>query len=84
MLICASPDGALHATYADSEGHSISYVVSAIPHEQRVVFESAGPGPRFRLWYQLRPDGSLATGFQVAQPGSTEFKTYLEGVAQRV
>lgn len=83
MLVYAQPDGTVHSVYADNEGHAIDYDVTIDSDQHRVVFESAGDGPRFRLWYQSRPDGSLATGFQIAQPGSSEFKTYLEGVARR-
>lgn len=83
MLVYALADGTIRAVYADNEGHTIHYRVSLVPGRERVVFESSGPGPRFRLWYQARSDGSLETGFQIAPPGSSGFKTYLEGVARR-
>lgn len=83
MLVYAQPDGTMRAVYADSEGHTINYGATVVPGKQRVVFESKGPGPRFRLWYQTKQDGSLATGFEIAPPGAKEFKTYLQGVAHR-
>jgi len=82
MLIYAEGDS-IRATYTDSEGHVIDYLVTATPTPHRAVFESAGPGVRYRLWYELRRDSSLATGFQVAAPGAGDFRTYLEGVARR-
>jgi len=82
MLVYARPDEAAHAIYADNEGHTIDYDVTIDPTQHRVVFESSGTGPRFRLWYQLQPDGTMATGFEIAQPGSAEFQTYLEGIAR--
>jgi len=82
MLVYAQPDGTVHAIYADNEGHTIDYDVTIDSTQHRVVFESPGAGPRFRLWYQLHPDGTMSTGFEIAQPGSTEFQTYLEGSAR--
>lgn len=82
MLIYASGDS-IRATYADSEGHVIDYRATVLPDRNRVVFESAGPGARYRLWYALKADGSLDTGFQVPAPGAADFRTYLEGVARR-
>jgi hypothetical protein len=82
MLVYADPDGALRALYTDNEGHTIAYAVT-VGGGRRVVFESSGEGPRYRLWYQLSGDGSLASGFEMAPPGSTEFRTYLEGTARR-
>lgn len=84
MLVYAQPDGTVHAVYTDNEGHTIHYGVTLEADRRHVVFESAaGAGPRFRLWYRAQEDGSLATGFEIAPPGSSEFKTYLEGVAHR-
>jgi len=83
MLVYAQPDGMVHAVYIDNEGHVIDYDATIVSDQRRVVFESKGPGPRFRLWYQANQDGSLATGFQIAQSGSSDFTTYLEGVAHR-
>jgi hypothetical protein len=79
------PEGAdsLRALYADSEGHVIHYGVST-PGRDSVVFLSDPPsaGPRFRLSYRLRDDGTLATRFEIAVAGSA-FSTYLEGTARR-
>jgi hypothetical protein len=84
MMIYGTPAG-LRATYADMEGHAINYAVTATADPKRAVFLSDEiPGaPRFRLTYQLRPDGSLNTVFAMARPGTSEFQTYVEGVAKR-
>ncbi len=83
MLVYARPDRTVHAVYVDNEGHSIEYEVAFLEDQERIVFESTGPGPRFRLWYQRNEDGDLSTAFEIAQPGSSDFVTYLEGVARR-
>lgn len=85
MLIYSEPAGAIRALYADNEGHVIRYTVTVPPGGREVVFASDGePGaPRFRLTHRLDSDGTLATRFEIAAPGSTEFTTYLEGVGRR-
>jgi len=83
LLVYLSPTGEQRALYTDNEGHTIEYAVTSDEARHRVVFESSGAGPRFRLWYEQKGPDSLASGFEIAQPGSTEFKTYLEGVARR-
>ena len=82
LLVFADGDR-VRGTYVDNEGHVIEYVATIDTARKRVVFESAGPGPRFRLWYELQKDNGLTSGFEMAAPGSTEFKSYLEGKARR-
>jgi hypothetical protein len=70
-------EGSPRAIYFDSEGHVIRYSVK-VPAPDTVVFESDGsqPGPRYRLSYKL--DGKTLNGkFEMAQPGSNDFKPYL-------
>lgn len=65
-----------HALYADNEGHVLHYDIS-FPDAKTVVFLTSTPGPKFRLAYHL--EGTVMSGkFQMAPPGSTEFKSYLE------
>jgi hypothetical protein len=71
-----SPGDSLRAVYFDSEGHVIHYSVST--QSGSAVFESepTQPGPRFRLSYRL--SGKNVDGkFEVAAPGTTEYKSYL-------
>lgn len=72
-----APGSTLKADYFDSEGHVIHYDVST-PTPSSVVFLSApGPGPQFRLSYEL--SGGLLTGrFQMHMPGQGDWRTYLE------
>jgi hypothetical protein len=72
-----APGQPLKAIYFDNEGHVIHYNVS-VPIANKVEFLSeAGPGPQFRLTYELI--GPLMTGkFQSRMPGQTEWKSYLE------
>ena len=83
MMFYSLPDGTIHAVYADNEGHAIGYRATVLDDQRRATFESDGPGPRFRLWYEAKPDGTLASGFEIAQAGSSEFQSYLKGVARR-
>jgi hypothetical protein len=72
-----APGQPLKAIYFDNEGHVIHYNVS-VPIANKVEFLSeAGPGPQFRLTYELI--GPLLTGkFQSRMPGQTEWTSYLE------
>jgi hypothetical protein len=73
-----APGQGLKAIYFDNEGHVIHYAVST-PAPSSVVFlsEPAGPGPQFRLSYELKH--SLLLGkFQALMPGQKEWKSYLE------
>jgi len=66
---------ARHAIYFDNEGHVIRYKI-ATPAKERVVFESEGEGPRYRLSYWL--DGKVLQGkFEVGD------RVYLEWSAKR-
>ena len=85
MLVWRNPNGAFRAAYVDNERHAIQYAVTATAEPKGAVFlsdEVAGM-PRFRLTYKLRPEGTVAIVFELAPPGSAEFKTYTEGVAKR-
>jgi hypothetical protein len=72
----------LLALYLDSEGHVIYYAIST-PDPHTVIFNSqALPSlPKFRLIYHLEGDGprAIMSGkFQMAAPGSDDFRSYLE------
>jgi hypothetical protein len=71
------PSQALKAIYFDNEGHAIHYDVET-PQENTAVFLSAaGPGPQFRLIYELK--GRTMSGkFQMRMPGAKDFTSYLE------
>lgn len=77
------PGSALKADYFDSEGHVIHYDVTT-PTPTSVVFLSApGPGPQFRLSYELA--GKVMTGrFQMHMPGEDAWHTYLEWNGSRI
>ena len=85
MVIYPKAEGECRAFYVDNEEHVIHYSVTATSQPMGAVFLSdETPGaPRFRLTYQLGQDGLLTTIFAIAMPGSTEFKTYVEGTARR-
>ena len=75
-----APGDPPRAIYWDTEGHVIRYHL-AFPSAQRAVFESEGPGPKYRLTYWLE-GGSLNGRFEVGAPGS-EYKTYLSWTSKK-
>lgn len=71
------PASALKAIYFDNEGHIIHYNVSAVTPTSAVFLSEPGPGPRFRITYELA--AGLMTGkFQMQMPGQRNWHTYLE------
>ncbi len=69
------------AIYFDNEGHVIHYNVST-PAPAMAVFLSDGPGPQFRLVYELK-SGVMNGKFQIKAPGQAEFRSYLEWTGGR-
>jgi hypothetical protein len=86
LLMYREATGAFRAVYADNEGHVIHYGVTPTAEPKGATFLSdETPGvPRFRLVYRLEPDAGLHVAFEIAPPGSSEFKTYAEGVGRIV
>src|SRR5207344_2341135 len=79
MVLYATESGELRADYYDSEGHFIRYV-GTMPSagELILVSEISSGAPRFRLTYELGPDGVLDGRFEVAPPGKPDsFGPYL-------
>ncbi len=76
-------EGSPRAIYFDSEGHTIRYNLT-IPAKDQVVFDSDGtqPGPKYRLMYSMEK-GVLKGKFEVAAPGSAEFKSYMSWSATK-
>ena len=75
-------NSSLLALYLDSEGHVIYYTIST-PDAHTAIFNSQSlPSlPKFRLIYHLEGDGpkAIMSGkFQMAAPGSDDFRSYLE------
>jgi hypothetical protein len=77
LIVYSEAPDSLRAIYFDSEGHVIRYNLKT-PSPNLAIFESDGtqPGPKYRLSYALRGK-SLDGKFEIAPPGSAEFKTYL-------
>lgn len=88
LTIFADPNAmAVHkssllALYLDTEGHVIYYTISTPdPHTAIFNSQSAPSSPKFRLIYHLEGDGpkAIMSGkFQMATPGSDDFRSYLE------
>ena len=84
VIYLDAPAGPPRAIYFDSEGHVIQYRVS-FPAVNSVVFESDGPGPRYRLTYRLdsgAPVGMLRGTFEIGQ-ASGKYEPYLRWSSQR-
>ena len=77
-------DPKFRAMYFDNEGHVIRYGITVPAGKSSAVFETdaAEKGPRFRLVYELLPDGALSTEFLLAPPGG-DFKSYVKGVVRK-
>ena len=72
-----APAQPLKAIYFDNEGHVIHYAVSTPDSTTAIFVSEPGPGPRFRLVYQLK--GAVMSGkFQIQMPGQDDWKSYLE------
>jgi hypothetical protein len=54
-LMVVYQEGGTKAIYFDSEGHVIRYIVT-FPEPTKVVFESEGAGPKYRLAYAAKGD----------------------------
>lgn len=78
-----APGQPLRAIYFDNEGHVIHYAVTT-PSATTAEFlsDAAGPGPRFRLFYELK-NGVMAGRFQIRMPGQQGWKSYLEWTGSR-
>ena len=76
------PGSPLKADYFDSEGHVIHYDVTTPTLTSAVFLSVPGPGPQFRLSYEL--SGKVMTGkFQMHMPGQGDWRTYLEWSGSR-
>ena len=73
---------ALKADYFDNEGHVIHYDISTPTSTSAVFLSAPGPGPQFRLIYELSA-GVMAGKFQMHMPGQGEWRTYLEWSGSR-
>jgi hypothetical protein len=84
LVVLFSEGGRLRAEYFDSEGHVIRYEVQA-PAANRLVLlsEPSAGGPRFRLTYAWPTAGKLELAFEVAPPGTTEFRPYISARLRR-
>jgi len=84
LMVIFSESGKLRAHYYDNEGHVIRYEVGDPDSQGAVQFLSeANAGPRFRLTYMPIGKQKLSLRFDIATPGTSAFKTYIEATATR-
>lgn len=78
LMIVFTEDGRLRAEYWDNEGHVIRYDVQAPARDTVVFLSDARPrAPRFRLTYVMSEPAKLALTFEIAPPGTAEFRPYI-------
>lgn len=85
MVIYQQPGNSkFRAIYFDNEGNVINYAISFPAKQPSAIFESEASDKalRFRLAYDLDPNGALSIEFSVARPGG-EFKIYTKGIVKR-
>ena len=84
VMLIYPEGGALHGDYFDGT-HVIHYVSATIDPGKSVTFNTAAtPGPpRFRLTYTAKGADGLTVKFEMAPPGSAEFRTIASGEARR-
>ncbi|HET9554285.1 MAG TPA: hypothetical protein VFP50_15075 [Anaeromyxobacteraceae bacterium] len=83
LLVLYAEGGKVKGLYVDGEGHVIRYAAAPSAPGTLVLLSEAGPGPRFRLTHDWSDPSSLRIAFEIAPPGSTEFKAYASGRATR-
>jgi hypothetical protein len=85
MIIYQSPDKSTRADYYDSEGHVIRYVAQLSKDGRSAEFlsDSIPAEPRYRLIYFRMGDTEVAIRFDIAPPGSSEFKQYIQATAHK-
>jgi hypothetical protein len=83
LLVLYAEGADIKGLYVDGEGHVIQYAAEHPSPGKVVLVSEAGPGPRFRLTHDWSKPGTLQIVFEIAPPGSKQFKTYAEGRATR-
>lgn len=77
-----APGSPLKAIYFDNEGHVIHYDISTSTTTSVAFLSEPGPGPQFRLTYELAA-GVMTGRFQIHMPGQSDWRTYLEWSGSR-
>ncbi|HKF58284.1 MAG TPA: hypothetical protein VKJ45_22770 [Blastocatellia bacterium] len=88
MIVYEDSNGrGLHASYYDSEGHTIQYAVAFSPDKRTLTFISdpSRSAPRYRfIFYRQAKDDLLNFEFDIAPPGNPDaFSKYIDGKAVR-
>jgi hypothetical protein len=85
LMIVYAEQGSTRATYFDNEGHVINYTPSFSPDGKTLtlVSDSAPNTPTFRLTYASAGPDVLRINLEIAQPGTSTFKSYVSGVVHQ-
>ena len=81
MVIAPEPNPDRAKTmYYDNEGHVIEYTAEWSADGNTLVFSTKpSPGPQFRLTYKNLPPASFTVMFEMAPPGTANFRAYTSG-----
>lgn len=85
LMIVYRDQGRTRAIYFDNEGHVINYTptFSSDGKTLTLVSEVATNTPTFRLTYMSTDPDTLKVSFEIAPPGTTAFKSYVDGSVRR-
>ena len=78
----AEGSGDLRATYYDSEGHVIAYMVKAVEGGVAFVSDAAATQTRYRLTYYAAGKDRARLKFEIAPPGK-DFAQYIDAGIRR-
>jgi hypothetical protein len=85
LMVIYVSSAALRADYYDSEGHVIRYSVrSPAPGQAVFLSEPLAGEPTYRLTYTQASNGTVDGRFEIADPGTTVFKSYLAWHSRKV
>jgi hypothetical protein len=86
MIIYVDASKSFRADYYDNEGHVIRYTIHVRAQNEATFVSNPMPGePRYRLTYQLNPNGNLDGTFEIAPPDHPDaFGPYLTWTTRKI
>ena len=83
LMMIYPEGGTLRADYSDGE-HVIHYTSATVVPGRSVTFQTAiGPGPAYRLTYELADPRTLSVRFEIQPPGQTGFRPIATGTLRK-
>ena len=82
IMLIYPEGGTLHGEYSDGS-HVIHYISAVVEAGKSVTFPSGGPGPVFKLAYNLKAPKTLGVNFSIQPPGAPGFQPIATGTLVR-